>query len=206
MNEVGAGHGFPDVAGIEYVGLADVVINTLPSAGLAMAVSSTSTTAGVTQSVTVSATDLNGNPDHNYTGTVHFASTDPMAALPADYTFTDAAQRTFSVTFKTAGTQSITVTDTANANISGSATSTVIGGATASLVKADTTTEGNWIGTCDGQGYDIEGARPACPPTPPSASPARRPGPGSPPRRTPAASRSRSRRTSASLKMSAARP
>ena len=41
-----------------------------------------------------------------------------------------------------------------------------------------TTTEGNWIGTYGAQGYDIMAARPACPPTPPSRPPARRPTPG----------------------------
>ena len=49
-----------------------------------------------------------------YTGTVHFTSSDAQAGLPANYTFTggDAGTHVFSVTLKTAGTQSITATDT----------------------------------------------------------------------------------------------
>ena len=56
-----------------------------------------------------------GATDAGYTGTVHFTSSDAQAGLPADYTFTaaDAGSHTFTVTLKTAGTQSITATDTA---------------------------------------------------------------------------------------------
>src|SRR5439155_347189 len=50
-----------------------------------------------------------------YRGTVHFSSTDSQAILPANYTFTaaDNGVHTFSVTFKTAGTCSLTAIDTA---------------------------------------------------------------------------------------------
>jgi hypothetical protein len=72
-----------------------------------------STTAGVANTITVTADDASGNLNPNYTGTVHFTSTDPQAVLPADYTFTAADQgvHTFSVTLKTAGLQSIIVAD-----------------------------------------------------------------------------------------------
>jgi hypothetical protein len=106
-------NGFPDITAIESNGSADVVINTQPSAGLQMDVSPNSATAGAARSVTVSATDLAGNPDPNYTGTVRFTSSDPQADLPADYTFTaaDHGVHTFSVILKTAGDQSLTVGD-----------------------------------------------------------------------------------------------
>ncbi len=47
-------------------------------------------------------------------GTAHFTSSDIQAVLPANYTFTgvDAGVHVFSVTLKTAGSQSITATDT----------------------------------------------------------------------------------------------
>jgi subtilisin-like proprotein convertase family protein len=79
------------------------------------------TTAGQVGSFTVTARDANGNVDTGYTGTVHFASSDPKAALAADYTFTaaDAGSHTFSAVLKTAGTQSLTVTDTAANGLSG---------------------------------------------------------------------------------------
>jgi hypothetical protein len=53
---------------------------------------------------------------------VTFSSSDPHAVLPANYTFTAADQGvyTFTITLKTAGTQSITVTDTSNGSIVGS--------------------------------------------------------------------------------------
>jgi hypothetical protein len=57
---------------------------------------------------------------------VHFTTTDLLAAqlgkMPGDYTFTsaDAGSHTFSVTLMTIGHQTITVTDTANAQLTGS--------------------------------------------------------------------------------------
>ena len=75
-------------------------------------------TAGVSSHVTVAAYDAYGNVATGYTGTIAFTSTDPKAVLPSGYTFAagDAGSHTFSVTFDTAGTQSITATD---ANASG---------------------------------------------------------------------------------------
>jgi subtilisin-like proprotein convertase family protein len=80
-----------------------------------------STTAGQGGSFTVTARDANGNVATGYTGTVHFASSDPQAGLPADYTFTaaDAGSHTFSATLKTAGTQSLTAADTVNSFLTG---------------------------------------------------------------------------------------
>ena len=89
-------------------------------------------TAGVAQNATVTVRDAFGNvvPGfrdlfggliNGYTGTVTFSSTDLQAGLPTSYTFTpaDAGVHTFSVTLKTAGLQSITVTDTATATMTG---------------------------------------------------------------------------------------
>src|SRR5205823_2992778 len=75
-------------------------------------------TAGEAHTITVTALDNAGNVLTGYTGTVHFSSSDPQAALPTtDYTSTagDNGTHTFSVTLKTAGTQSLTATDTAAA-------------------------------------------------------------------------------------------
>ena len=65
----------------------------------------------------MTALDAFGNVATGYTGTVTFSSSDVQAGLPASYTFTnkDAGVHTFNVTLKTAGTQSITVKDAANA-------------------------------------------------------------------------------------------
>src|SRR5438874_4093141 len=73
-----------------------------------------SATAGEPFSVTVAAVDASGKPVTSYGGTVHFSSTDGATAvvLPADATLTN-GQRTFSVTLVTAGSRSLTATDTA---------------------------------------------------------------------------------------------
>ena len=75
------------------------------------------------QSVTVTLTDSFGNVATGYVGTVHFTSTDGQAVLPADYTFTTADQgkHTFQVTFKTAGSQSLAVTDSTNSSLKATA-------------------------------------------------------------------------------------
>jgi len=92
---------------------------------------------GSTHSVTVTALDSYGNPDPTYHGTVHFTSSDTKAVLPGDYTFTgaDAGVHTFSVTLKTAGTQSVRARDTATATITGVQTGIVVTpGAAVSLI------------------------------------------------------------------------
>jgi hypothetical protein len=83
-------------------------------------------TAGSPFQVTVAAVDDQNNPITGYTGTVHFASTDSGATLPADYTFTgtDAGIHTFTVTLVQAGSQTITATDPA-AGINGGVTVTI---------------------------------------------------------------------------------
>jgi hypothetical protein len=88
----------------------------------------TSVTAGASFSVTVAVLDANNNPVSNYTGTIHFASTDARAILPADYTFTtgDAGSHTFTgVVLITAGSQVVTAADTSIASIAGTAAITV---------------------------------------------------------------------------------
>jgi hypothetical protein len=77
------------------------------------------TTAGTGHTFMVTAYDPYGNVATGYTGTVHLTSSDAKDVPPANYTFTtaDAGKHTFATTLKTAGTQSITATDTANAGL-----------------------------------------------------------------------------------------
>ena len=79
------------------------------------------TTAGVAHSFTVTALDAFGNVATGYTGTVAFSSSDPIASLPASYTFTaaDAGVHTFTAVLKRAGTQFIQAIDTVNGSIIG---------------------------------------------------------------------------------------
>src|SRR5205807_1069612 len=91
-------------------------------------------TAGVAGNFTVIAKDGNGLTNTNYTGTVHFTSSDAQAVLPADYTFTaaDAGAHTFSATLKTAGLRSITATDTTTGSVSGTQAGITVNPAAAS--------------------------------------------------------------------------
>ncbi|MGH2513098.1 MAG: Ig-like domain-containing protein, partial [Candidatus Limnocylindrales bacterium] len=94
-----------------------------------------SDTAGVADTNVV-VTALSGAVvDPGYTGTVHFTSSDSAAVLPGDYMFTggDAGTHTFNVTFKTAGTQSVTATDTVDSPITDTASTTVAAGPVASV-------------------------------------------------------------------------
>ena len=79
--------------------------------------------------VGVTLSDRFGNVATGYAGTMHFTSTDPLAQLPADYTFTsaDAGSHTFSVTFMTPLSPTITVTDTMNAQLSATSPPITVG-------------------------------------------------------------------------------
>ena len=80
-------------------------------------------TAGNAFSVTMTALNAANQTSTIYTGTVVFTSTDPQAVLPPTYTFTAADNGTHvfsAVTLNTAGSQTITATDTTNASITGS--------------------------------------------------------------------------------------
>ncbi len=68
--------------------------------------------------VTVTALDSSNAVATTYAGTVHFTSTDAGAVLPPDSTFSGGVG-SFSVTFSSAGTQHVTVTDTSSSSITG---------------------------------------------------------------------------------------
>jgi hypothetical protein len=87
-------------------------------------------TAGSSFSFTVTAKDPFGNTAPTYMGTVHFTSSDGQAVLPADSTLTNGTG-TFNATFKTAGNQTITATDTVTATITGTSNTTTVAPAAA---------------------------------------------------------------------------
>jgi len=68
-------------------------------------------TAGAAFTFAVTALDQFDNTDAAYAGTVHFTSTDGAAVLPSDSTLINGTG-TFSATLKTAGSQTISATDT----------------------------------------------------------------------------------------------
>jgi hypothetical protein len=84
---------------------------------------------GINFNVTVNARDQSNNTAAAYRGTVHFTSTDQIANLPGDYTFTnvDHGAHTFSLKFNTVGARQLFVTDKNKGSIQGSAFTNVIG-------------------------------------------------------------------------------
>lgn len=119
--------------------------------------SSTSTPfVGNAFTVTVQALDAYGNTDTHYAGTVHFTSSDPLAVLPANYTFVaaDFGRHVFTkgVILKTVGTQTITATDTVNSTITGTVTVTAQAKSAAQMngaVASPTTGVGNSLTSAD---------------------------------------------------------
>lgn len=91
--------------------------------------------AGIPFNITVTALDKAGNPTTNYSGTVHFSSSDVLAALPANSTLTNGSG-TFSVTLETGGSQTITATDTVTSSITGTSAATTVLAAVALVVQA----------------------------------------------------------------------
>jgi hypothetical protein len=98
-----------------------ITVNPAATAQFAVAGFPSPQTAGVSSNLTVTAKDAFGNLTPSYAGTVHFTSSDAQAVLPADYAFQagDNGVHTFTATLKTAGTDTITATDTATSSIHG---------------------------------------------------------------------------------------
>ena len=82
---------------------------------------------GIPEPVQVIALGASNERVFNYTGTIHFTSSDPNATLPGNFTFTaqNHGAATFKATFETTGTQSVTATDTTTSSITGSASTLV---------------------------------------------------------------------------------
>ncbi len=96
-------------------------IATGPAAAFTVTASAQETVAGEPLDVTVTAKDAGGNTVTGYEGTVRFGSSDSRAVLPAEYAFEAGygGTGTFQVTLRTAGEQTVTVTDAADAGIAG---------------------------------------------------------------------------------------
>jgi uncharacterized protein (TIGR03437 family) len=80
--------------------------------------------AGTQFSVEISAHDAQENAVATYAGTVKFTSTDPQATLPASVTFSGGSAFA-QFTLRTAGIESVTAVDSANASITGVASVSV---------------------------------------------------------------------------------
>jgi hypothetical protein len=119
------GDGIPDVVAANLHGSnVSVLLGNRNAATHFKVTAPASVTAGKSFTITVTALTAGKQLDAVYTGTVHFTSSDSSAILPADYTFTlrDAGSHKFKVTLNTAGSQTITATDTVTSSITGQAT------------------------------------------------------------------------------------
>jgi hypothetical protein len=126
-------------------------ITVIPAATSSFAVTGfpSSDTAGIAGTFTVAALDAYGNLTPNYTGSVHFTSSDPQAMLPDDYTFTaaNAGAYSFSATLDTPGIQSLIATDTGVPTLTGSQTGISVNpeASSFSITGLATTTAGSAI-------------------------------------------------------------
>jgi hypothetical protein len=89
----------------------------------------TTVASGAAFGVFIAALDGSSVRDTNYTGTVSFSSSDPLATLPPSYTFVaaDGGVKAFSVLFRTLGDQTVTVSDPGNKLTPGTLVMTVMG-------------------------------------------------------------------------------
>jgi hypothetical protein len=106
-------------------------------------------TAGAAHDFTVTALDSSNTTDTGYIGTLHFTSTDTLAVLPDDYTFSpaDGGVKVFVAgsTLKTRGTWSITATATDNASINGSQLGIVVIPAAVVQIRVETAASGSGL-------------------------------------------------------------
>jgi hypothetical protein len=139
------GDGKTDLAVANSIASSVTLLQT-PTAASAFRVKITPDTkaAGAVFGVTVTALDAGGNVANDFLGKVTFGSSDARALLPAAYTFTaaDAGVKQFTVTLKTAGEQSLTVTS-GGATGADSLTITPAAATRLSVVPAGTATAGS---------------------------------------------------------------
>jgi len=108
-----------------------ITVNASSATQLVVSGFPTSVTAGVSNNLTVTAKDAYGNVATGYSGTVRITSSDGQAALPANATLLNGV-RAFAVTLKSAGSRSITATDTVTGSLTGTISNITVAPAAAS--------------------------------------------------------------------------
>jgi hypothetical protein len=160
-NTAGPGYDLVTGRGTPLANLVASHLASSPATHFSVAASAGSVTAGTTFSVTITALSFGNSTATAYTGTVHFTSSDAQGVLPADYTFTAADQgvHTFRVTLKTAGAQSLAVTDTATASLTGTQSGITVQPAAASrlVLSAPTQVNSNTAFSVTVTAYDAYG-------------------------------------------------
>ncbi len=141
-----------------------ITVTPAAASTFSLVLSSTTATAGTPLGATLTARDAYGNIATGYTGTVQLTSTDGAAILsPAKYTFnatTDAGAHTFSVTFETSGTETVTAADTNNSTLTTTSANVVVSPATPTnlTATASSTSQINlsWTAAAGASGYEIQ--------------------------------------------------
>jgi len=110
-----------DTVTASITGSAATMVNPAPVATHFLVVARGSAATGQAFTITVTALDASNHKVPNYTGTIHFSSTDSTAGLPANATLTAGVGK-FSVTLNTAGAQTVSATDITTASLTGKAT------------------------------------------------------------------------------------
>jgi Calx-beta domain/Domain of unknown function (DUF4214)/WD40-like Beta Propeller Repeat len=114
-----------DIANSALTGTSNTITVT-PAAATHFTVSAPgSATAGSAFNFTVTAQDPFNNTATGYTGTVHFTSSDGQAVVSANSILTGGTG-TFSATLKTAGSQTLTATDTLTSSLTGTSNSIAV--------------------------------------------------------------------------------
>jgi hypothetical protein len=128
------GSGFPRVVN----NMVDLgAVETQPVAAVALELQAPgSAVAGQPFNITVTALTQAQNPATSFADTVHFTSSDPLAQLPADYTFVgaDGGAHLFIIALETSGAQSVTVTDVQQPLLTATQTITDAAGAAAAII------------------------------------------------------------------------
>jgi hypothetical protein len=120
-----------DTVTASIVGSATVTVFGTDASALNVSIPAAST-AGQPVAVKVTAVDAGGNVDTDYVGTVHFTSSDGSAVLPANYVFkaSDKGVHAFSAALFTAGSKTVTATDTVTGSITGASAADVVAAGT----------------------------------------------------------------------------
>ena len=103
--------------------------------------------------IAVTALDASNNQASSYSGTVHFSSTDGKAILPANETL-PGGSLVFPITLETAGTQTVTATDTVTPSIVGTTNSITVT-ATAALAISSGAPPNGTVGSSYGPSNTI---------------------------------------------------
>ena len=150
--------GTPEVTGA----LSGITVSPAAASKLVISGLASTATAGTPDSFTVTAYDAYGNVATGYAGTVAITSSDPAATLPASFMYSSSSSdgtHVFSITFATAGTQSVTATDSADGftvTQSGIAVAPAAPTSLTASAVSNTQIDLSWTGSSGATGYIIQ--------------------------------------------------